>query len=59
MTFLQIMREAYIARRAGVSAAVAIMAACGDDDDNWNVLWDRLVQAARLDSSLKKYARRA
>jgi hypothetical protein len=57
MTFLQIMREAYIARRAGVSAAVALMAACHDDTD-WDVLWDRLVQAARLDSSLKKYARR-
>jgi hypothetical protein len=53
MTFLQIMREAYRARRAGVSVQVALMSVL--DDDDWEVLWQRLMEAARLDSALKKY----
>ncbi|MBO0715930.1 MAG: hypothetical protein J2P55_01160 [Rhizobiales bacterium] len=57
MTFLQIMREAYIMRRAGVSAQVALMAACGEDDRCWNLLWHRLMQAAILERNLKRFER--
>lgn len=58
MTFLQIMREAFIARRAGVSPQVALMAACGDDDTAWAVIFDRLLKAASLEKSLKRFRRR-
>lgn len=53
-SFLQIMREAYLARKAGVSAAVALASTCGNDDD-WQVIFDRLMLAASLEQSLKKY----
>lgn len=53
-SFLQIMREAYLARKAGVSAAVALASTCGNDRD-WEVVFDRLMLAARLDKALKKY----
>lgn len=55
MTFLQIMREAYRARQAGVSVPVALMSVLGVNDDDWEVLWQRMMEAARLDSALKKY----
>jgi hypothetical protein len=53
-SFLQIMREAYIARRAGVSVPVALMSVM-DDDADWDVIWERLMRAARLDRALKKF----
>lgn len=52
-TFLQIMREAYIGRKAGLSVFVALASTMNDDD--WEVLWRRMTQVAKLDSSLKKY----
>lgn len=57
MTFLQIMREAFLARKAGVSPQVALMAACGDDQTNWNVIFDRLMKAADLDRSIRRFKR--
>lgn len=56
MTFLQIMRELWIARRAGVSMQAAMLSL---DDADWEVIWSRLLQCARLDRSLKKYRPRA
>jgi hypothetical protein len=58
MTFLQIMREAYLARRAGVSAQVALMSACGNDDDCWRVIWERLMKSAILERSLKRFEKK-
>jgi hypothetical protein len=53
-TFRQIMRDAYLARKSGMSASVALMSACGDDDD-WNVIFERLMSIARLERSLKRF----
>lgn len=51
-TFLQIMREAFIARKAGLSAAVALMSTCSDAE--FEVIWDRLAKAAELEQSIKR-----
>lgn len=56
-TFLQIMRDAYAARRSGVSAAVALMSTCSDAE--FEVVWERLMKTARLEKSLKKYRPRS
>jgi hypothetical protein len=53
-SFLQIMREAYNGRMAGMSVFVAL-ASTMDDDADWEVLWQRLMEAARLDKALKRY----
>jgi len=58
MTFLQIMREAYLMRRAGCSAAVAIMSACESDnkaelDLHWNIVFERLMSLARIERSMR------
>lgn len=50
------MREAYRARKAGLSAALAIFAACGTDAD-WEIIWDRLMKAAELERSLERFKR--
>lgn len=55
--FLEIMREAVRARQAGVSAPVALMASC-DDDDDWNVIFERLLGAARMEQSLVRMDRK-
>ena len=49
----QIMREAYIARKAGLSAFVALSSTM--DDDDWDVIWHRLMTLSMLDKSLDKY----
>jgi len=54
VTFLQIMRDVYLARRSGVSVQVALMTACRSDDD-WEVIYNKLAQAARLEQALKKF----
>lgn len=56
-TFLQIMREAYLARKAGVSAVVALTSTCSDAE--FEVIWERLMKTARLEGSLKKYRPRS
>jgi len=53
-SFLAIMRDALTCRQAGCSAAVALMTACGNDDDDWETIFERLMKAARLDSRIKK-----
>ena len=53
-TFLQLMREAYRARRAGVSAFVALCSVMQDRDD-CEVIWERLMRAAKLDRAIQKY----
>lgn len=52
-SFLQIMREAYVSRKAGLSVFTSLASTM--DDDDWETLWQRLMQAARLDKSLQKY----
>lgn len=51
-TFLQVMREAYLARKGGLSIFVALASTCSDDD--WKVIWDRLMKVAELDQSIKR-----
>lgn len=51
-TFLQIIREAVIARKAGLSVFVALASTCSDDD--WRVIWERLMKAAELEQSIKR-----
>ena len=55
-TFLQVMRDVYRVRQAGVSLHVAFLML---DDDELDVIWHRLVQVAMLDSRLRRYRRRA
>lgn len=52
MTFLQVMRHLYRSRKAGVSLQAAMLAL---DDADWDVIWHRLMEAARLDRALLKY----
>lgn len=52
--FLEIMREVYIARRAGVSSAVAMMSVVGGDDKEWDLIVNRLFADARLMKSLAR-----
>lgn len=51
------MREAYLARKAGVSAVVALTSTCSDAE--FEVIWERLMKTARLEGSLKKYRPRS
>lgn len=51
-TFLQIMRDAFIARKAGLSVFVSLASTCNDAD--WQVIWDRLMKTAELEQSIKK-----
>ena len=49
-SFIEIMHQAAVARRAGVSVPVALLSFMTDDD--WQTVWDRLVSSARLERSL-------
>ena len=51
------MREALLARQAGVSSAVALMTVI-ENDAEWNLVFSRLLAAARLEKSLKRLRRR-
>lgn len=52
--FLEIMREIYIARRSGLSAAVSMMSVIGQDDAEWELIVNRLFADASLMKSLKR-----
>lgn len=51
------MREALLTRQAGVSSAVALMTVLEKDRD-WDLIFARLLAAARLEKSLKRFRRR-